>query len=95
MGILLQEEDTDISRIPSREHECLSRQIVTRDTRLERLATGSTDGQASDETMGQMQNGLICQQVEHPATPVRELQARPRRDGSGRFPDKLERGSPL
>ena len=95
MGILLQEEDTDISRIPSREHECPSRQIVTRNTRLERLATGSTDGQTSDETMGQMQNGFICQQVEHPATAVRELQARPRRDGGGRFPNKLERGSPL
>ena len=43
--------------------------------------------------MGQMQNGLICQQVEYPATVVRELQARPRCEGSGHSPDKLERGS--
>ena len=93
MGILLQEEDTSLCRIPTREYECPSRPIVAGIAGLERLATRSTHGQTGDAAVGEVQDRPICQQVEYPAAIVCELQVGPGCDGGGRIPDQLERGS--
>ncbi len=87
MGILLREEDTDISGISSRETQCTGRSTITENTGLKRLASGPADGSTNNEAMGQMQNGSVCQQVEHSTTNICELQTRSGCKSSGRLPD--------
>lgn len=95
LGLLPPEEDSNISRTPPRGDECGSGSAVSRRPGLQRLAAGPANISSCDGHIWSLQDGFVCEQMEHATADFCELQAGPRCSGSRCIPNELGQGSTL